>query len=68
MIEQPTDAAGKARVALPELDDVQDRHLSYQFVARFNADLADAAYKPAQSPQFEQYCLCRQDPPLGKGK
>ena len=43
---------------------VEDRHLSYQFVARFNADLSDADYKPVQSPQFEQYCVCRRDPPL----
>ena len=68
LTKRRTDAEGRAHVATPELDDVQDRHLSYQFVARFNADLSDADYKPAQSPQFDQYCICRQDPPLEERK
>ena len=57
-----TDARGQARVVLPELDKVENPHMSYQFIARFNADRSDGGYRPAQTPQWEQYCICRQDP------
>jgi len=59
-----TDADGKARVLLRELDEVDNPHLSYQFVARFNADRSDPDYRPAQSQQWTLYCICHQDPPL----
>ena len=59
-----TDAGGKAHLATPEPDQVEDPHLSYQFVARFNADRSDPAFKPAQSPMFGMYCICKPDPPL----
>ena len=60
------DASGKARVTLPELDSVEDPHLSYQFVARFNVDHSAGDYKQAQTPQFELYCVYRRDPPLDR--
>ena len=64
LIKVRTRPDGKARVELPELDSVEDPHRSYQFVARFNIDRSDLDCKPSQTPQFEMYCLCRQDPSL----
>ena len=64
LIKLHTDADGKAHMAMPELDRVENPHMSYQFVARFNTDRSNVDYKPAQSPQFSQYCICRQDPPM----
>jgi hypothetical protein len=53
-----TDAAGVARVKLPEkFDAATDPHFSYQLVARFNIDRADADYKPCQTPQLEFYAF-----------
>ena len=46
---------GRAQIALPHLDEVQDVHYSYQVVVRFNPGRDDHEYKPAQSPQFEFY-------------
>jgi len=59
-----TDANGIAHVSLPEFDVVEDIHLSYQLVARFNPDRTDPDYQPAQSLQFELYANSRPDPPI----
>jgi len=64
LLKVSTGTDGKARVELPHLDAVDNLHLSYQFVARFNADGSDLAFKPAQSPQFEPYANCAADEPL----
>jgi hypothetical protein len=50
-----TQADGKAYVALPHLDEIENTHYSYQVVVRFNADGKDRDFKPAQTPQFEFY-------------
>lgn len=63
-IKVRTDATGRAHVSLPHLDEVENVHLSYQFVVRFNADRSDPDYKPAQTPQFEFYANSYQDFPL----
>ena len=55
---------GKAHLELPHFDAVESIHLSYQLIARFNMDRADADYKPAQSPQMEFYAISHPDPPL----
>lgn len=65
LIKARTDATGHARIELPHLDKIDNPHLSYQFVVRFNTDLSDPDYKPAQSPQFEFYANWAVDPPLG---
>lgn len=53
-----TDASGQAHVKLPdEFDKITDQHVSYQLVARFNADGADPDYKPCQTPQIEFYAV-----------
>jgi hypothetical protein len=67
-----TDAAGRASVALPHLDDRQRLaartlpyatiHHSYQFVVRFNQDRRDLDYTPAQSPQLELYAIAEYGP------
>ena len=59
-----TDANGQARVELPEYDLIDDPHLSYQFVVRFNPDGSDGDYKPGQSPQFEFYANWAPDEPM----
>lgn len=64
LIEARTDAAGKARVVLPELDQVQDPHHSYQLVVRFNPGRGDPECKPAQTAQLEFYANHHQDPAL----
>jgi len=56
-------ADGKARVAIPHLDEVENTHYSYQLVARFNPGKTDPDYKPAQTPQFEFYANQYQDAP-----
>ncbi|MEX0978252.1 MAG: hypothetical protein WDZ48_05345 [Pirellulales bacterium] len=58
ILRAKTDANGQARIKLPErFDAISDPHVSYQLVARFNADGADAAYKPFQTPQLEVYAF-----------
>ena len=64
LIRARTGADGEAHVRLPELDQVEEVHVSYQLVARFNNDRSDPDYKPAQTAQLEQYCVCRQDPEI----
>jgi len=64
LIKVRTGPDGKAHLAMPDLDEVEDVHLSYQFVARFNADRSDPDYKPAQTPQWELYCIYHPDPPI----
>jgi hypothetical protein len=64
LVKVRTGPDGKAHVALPHLDAIQDVHHSYQLVVRFNLDRADPDYKPAQSPQMEFYANSYQDPPL----
>lgn len=44
-----TDADGRARLDLSHLDAIEDTHHSIQFVARFNTDGTDPAYKPYQT-------------------
>lgn len=58
-----TDASGVARVELPEFDAVRDPHVSYQLIARFNADGAERSLKPAQTPQFNFYAWAEMTPP-----
>ena len=58
---------GKARVALPQLDRIEDEHFSYRFVARFNADRSDPDYKPAQSHEWSCRAQFAMDPPLLEG-
>ena len=55
---------GIARISLPEFDTVENIHLSYKFVVRFNMNRRYPEYKPVQSPQFEFYAMHYQDPPL----
>jgi len=64
LLKLRTDSDGAAQVSFPEYDKIDDPHMAYQLVARFNADGSDPNYKPTQTPQFSQYCLCQQDPSL----
>ena len=57
-----TDSAGKARLSLPEFDDVADIHASYQLVIRFNSDHKYREYVSAQLPQLEFYANSGLDP------
>jgi hypothetical protein len=58
ILKATTDAEGRARFTMPErFDAIDDPHASYQLVARFNADGADAQYKPCQTPQLEVYAF-----------
>ena len=65
LVRARTDQEGKARVALPHLDGIEDVHLSYQLVVRFNMDRTDPDYRPAQTPQLEFYANSYQGPALG---
>ena len=64
LIKLRSAADGIARVSLEEFDSVENVHLSYQFVVRFNSDRQYAEYKPVQSHQFSFYAIHYQDPPL----
>lgn len=55
LLKVRTDVAGIAHVALPGMENVTNPHLSYQVVARFNADRSDPDDKPAQTMQFTFY-------------
>jgi hypothetical protein len=57
-----TDAAGKARLVLPEFDGITNIHASYQVVVRFNADRQYPEYNPTELPQLEYYANSRIDP------
>ena len=59
-----TDRDGRARVSLPEMEEVTDPHLSYQFVVQFNADRSDPDYRPARTLEHTFYALSEPDPPL----
>jgi hypothetical protein len=60
MIRAMTNEHGLATVQLPKrFDEATNPHLSYQMVARFNADRSDPAYKPYQTPQLEFYANAR---------
>ena len=50
-----TDAAGKAKLRLPEYNGITNIHSSYQLLVRFNPDGQYPEYKPAQLPQLEFY-------------
>ncbi|MBI3919855.1 MAG: hypothetical protein HY318_00455 [Armatimonadetes bacterium] len=63
-----TDAKGLARVSVPEMDNMTDRHAHYLVIAGFNADGRDSEYKPAQTPQLLFYALAYQEPPLEPGR
>lgn len=65
-----TDAAGRALLNLPQLDQLEGldlpcepAHYSYQLVVRFNADRADPHHLPVQLPQLEFYAQGRRDLP-----
>lgn len=65
LVRMATDADGRAQLQLPErFDQTTDPHLSYQVVARFNADRSDPTCKPCQTPQLEFYALARMDDEL----
>ncbi|MBL8852109.1 MAG: exo-alpha-sialidase [Planctomycetaceae bacterium] len=69
LIRATTDDDGVAHVQLPaKYDQTTDPHLSYQLIARFNANRADPAYKPSQTPQLEYYARARMDDELPGGK
>jgi hypothetical protein len=60
LLRVTTDEQGRAQVQLPEnYDQTTDPHLSYQLIARFNANRADPVYKPSQTPQLEYYAYAR---------
>ena len=67
LIQERTGAHGKVHIALAHLDEIEPGRTAYQFIAKFNADRSDAEHKPAQTPQWELRCECRQDPPLEEG-
>jgi hypothetical protein len=64
VITSRTGPDGKARVALPHLDKIEDPHANYQIAARFNADRRDPDYQPAQSLEWECRHQIAMDPPL----
>ena len=57
-----TDAAGHAKLRLPEYDGITNIHSSYQLVIRFNADGQYPQYQPSQLPQLEYYANNGLDP------
>jgi hypothetical protein len=57
-----TDAAGHAKLALPEYNGITNIHSSYQLVVRFNPDGQYPEYQPSQLPQFEFYANNGVDP------
>ena len=64
IIKARTDRDGKAHVAMPDLDKIDELHMTYQFVVRFNADRSDPDYRPAQTRQLMFYAKAYQDLPL----
>jgi hypothetical protein len=57
-----TNEKGTAQLDLPEFDNIESIHASYQMVVRFNADHRDARYNSAQLPQLEYYANSGLDP------
>ncbi len=57
-----TDEKGKAHLELPQFDDIEDIHASYQIVIRFNSDHKYPAYDSAELPQVEFYANSGLDP------
>ena len=64
IVKVRTGADGKAHVAIPHLDAIENIHYSYQLLARFNMDRSDPDYKPVQSLQLEFYAYSHEDQPL----
>lgn len=56
---------GKTYINLPHLEkiNINNIHLSYQFIVRFNFEYKYPDYKPAQTPQLEFYAVSYQEPP-----
>jgi hypothetical protein len=57
-----TNDKGEAQLNLPEFDNIESIHASYQMVIRFNADHHDKDYNSAQLPQLEYYANSGIDP------
>ena len=64
LLKVRTGEDGRARVSLPEMEEVTDPHLSYQFVVQFNADRSDPDYRPTRTLEHTFYALSAPDPPL----